>query len=354
MSAPDPYGSLALPGVVGVLLVAIARASDIPRSVVVLTNSEADFLRRAGFPTAATGVWTLTPVPPRWLVGRYPELAPLADPAWKPPPAPTEASCAPAPPSSRSCPDAAASSRWTWPVRTVTVDQRRVLASLVAASDPRVRKRTLQQRLRRLPATSLNRALSGLIGMGVVARDGGWLVLVSEARTALLNAGIGVRRAHGARAVAEGRERQRPRERQNTRARGPRQVWYPDTHGRLHALPAHGRNSRRPVPPVGTSAWGRSQLGRRGGLAVQRLYRKFGVHPTAAATQARRVRRQRQQHAAAVRSSPVVTPFVAPPPIEAAALASRGYPTAARLAAVLASQQPIGRRERLEEERRRR
>ena len=96
MSAPDPYGSLALPGVVGVLLVAIARASDMPRNVVVLTNSEAEFLRRAGFPTAAPGVWTLTLAPPRWLVGRYPELAPLADPAWKPPAAPTEASCAPA------------------------------------------------------------------------------------------------------------------------------------------------------------------------------------------------------------------------------------------------------------------
>ena len=94
-------------------------------------------------------------------------------------------------------------------------------------------------------------------------------------------------------------------------------------------------------------------MARRGGLAVQRLYRKFGVHPTAAATRARLDRRERQQHAAAVPPSPVVALSGAPPPIEAA-LWSRGSSTAARLAAAWAYLQPIGRRERLEEERRRR
>ncbi len=295
MSAPDPYGSPALPSVVGVFLTAIVRARGLSRGVVVLTSSEAEFLRRAGFPTAATGAWTLTPLPPRWLVGRYPALAPLADPAREPPPAPTEALCETAPPRARYRPDAPARSQWTWLVRAVTADQRRVLASLVAASDSCVRKRTLQQRLRRLPATDLNRALNGLIGMGVVTRAGVWLVLVSEARTVLLNAGIGVRRARGARALAEGRERHRPRERQNTRARGPRLVWHRDRHGRLLAMPAHGKDSRRPVPPVGTSDWGRSQLARRGGLAVQRRYRAEGRCPTEAATRARLQRRQHQR-----------------------------------------------------------
>ena len=293
MSAPDPYGSPALSGVVGVFLTAIFRTRGLSRGVVVLTSGEAEFLRRAGFPTAATGAWTLAPLPPPWLVGRYPELTPLADPAWKPPPSPTEASCAPASPNSRYRPDAPASSRWAWLVHALTADQRRVLASLAAASAPSVRKRTLQQRLRRLPATGLNRALSGLIGRGVITRDGAWLVLVSEARTALFNAGIGVRRARGARALAEGRERQRPRERQKTRARGSRQVWHRDRYGRLLAMPAHGKNSRRPVPPVGTSDWGRSQLARRGGLAAQRRYRAEGRCPTEAATRARLERQRR-------------------------------------------------------------
>ena len=71
MSAPDPYGSPALSGVVGVFLTTIVRARGLSRGVVVLTSGEAEFLRRAGFPTAAAGVWTLTPTPPRWLLGRY-------------------------------------------------------------------------------------------------------------------------------------------------------------------------------------------------------------------------------------------------------------------------------------------
>ncbi len=54
MSAADPYGSPALPGVVGVFLTAFARARGIHRGVVVLTHREADFLRRVGFPSAAT------------------------------------------------------------------------------------------------------------------------------------------------------------------------------------------------------------------------------------------------------------------------------------------------------------
>ncbi len=95
-------------------------------------------------------------------------------------------------------------------------------------------------------------------------------------------------------------------------------------------------------------------MARRGGLAVQRQYRKFGVPPTAAATQARLAKRQRQQQVAAIPPSPVLALSGTPPPIEAAVLSLRGSPTAARLAAAWAYQQPIGRRERLEQERRRR
>jgi len=50
-------------------------------------------------------------------------------------------------------------------------------------------------------------------------------------------------------------------------------------------------------PP--TSAWGRSMLAKRGGLAVQRKYRLEGKHPTAYATRCRVLKQNAKQRAAA-------------------------------------------------------
>jgi hypothetical protein len=46
-------------------------------------------------------------------------------------------------------------------------------------------------------------------------------------------------------------------------------------------------------PP--TSAWGRSMLAKRGGLAVQRKYRQEGRHPTQRATEVRLAKQRRKE-----------------------------------------------------------
>jgi hypothetical protein len=56
-------------------------------------------------------------------------------------------------------------------------------------------------------------------------------------------------------------------------------------------------------PP--TSAWGRSMLAKRGGLAVQRKYRLDGKHPTHRATQARLGKQQRNKAASLGDSGPL-------------------------------------------------
>jgi formiminotransferase-cyclodeaminase len=79
-------------------------------------------------------------------------------------------------------------------------------------------------------------------------------------------------------------------------ARCRRRVCYEGRDGRLHVMPAsvHGR---RPLPPVGTSAWGRSMLAKQGGLARQRQCRALGINPTAEATARRlELRRINQRH----------------------------------------------------------
>jgi hypothetical protein len=52
--------------------------------------------------------------------------------------------------------------------------------------------------------------------------------------------------------------------------------------------------------------WGRSMRARRGGLTVQKLYRRLGVHPTKPATEARLRKRSQEQRLAATRESTTV------------------------------------------------
>jgi hypothetical protein len=97
-----------------------------------------------------------------------------------------------------------------WLSRHATADQRRILLVLAWQED-RLRKRSLQQRLRRLPAVRLNQALRGLIDVGLVCREGPWLEASAEIRRALIQAGIGVSRRFRPRALAEGKVKPRTR-----------------------------------------------------------------------------------------------------------------------------------------------
>src|SRR5688500_18796496 len=74
----DHYVSPAVPAIIGTLHSAMQRTpvSTAP-GVVLLTPAEAEFLRRTGFQTAAAGAWTVSPLPPGWVFGRYPALGPL-------------------------------------------------------------------------------------------------------------------------------------------------------------------------------------------------------------------------------------------------------------------------------------
>ena len=92
----------------------------------------------------------------------------------------------------------------------------------------------------------------------------------------------------------------------------------------------------------------------RGGLAVQRLYRAMGINPMEKVTRARMDKRRRQAAAAAALPvAPFVNPFGATGPASTGGKAPLPG-TAARLSAAWSYSQPIGRQERLAEERRRR
>jgi hypothetical protein len=278
MPPPNPYASLAVDGIAATLTVARARSPLPAVDVVVLTAAEADFLRRAGFPTAMAGQWTLSPLPPAWLMSRYPALAVLTgqrDVSAAPhdvPPAP-----APAPLLARSYRRPAVSP-WHWLSSAITRDQRRILTSIVARGTPDLAKRALQQRLHRLCAMRFNDAVDQLVARGVLRRAGTRLQVVAPL-DALRALGIGVSPPAGARARAG-----QPRTAQSPGRAAGRTAGTPKT--------VHGS---RVLPPAGTSAWGRSMLARRGGLAVQRKYRLDGRHPTAAATRARLARHHRRR-----------------------------------------------------------
>jgi len=147
--------------------------------------------------------------------------------------------------------------------------QRRVLTSLGRQAGA-VRKRELQQRLHRLPARELNRALDALVAAALVRRNGDRLTLPGPVRAALLLAEI--------------------------RAGGRWPTPWPARHpGHVQAQQRRPRRSlprayrRRPIPNRHRDPrrWALSMRGRLGGLRAQQAYRARGVIATARATQAR-------------------------------------------------------------------
>ena len=265
-----------------------------------LSLADAICLRGLGFSTVVPGRWVVPSLPPE-VRGRYPALAPFAA---KPEPSITRDNATTAVPdqvvpTTASTPasygDAQrvpAESRvdvrpkLTWRLAEALrhPDHARILRSLARADELGCKKRTLQHNLSKLPAARLNPALDRLVRAGLVLREEHWLALSVEVREALSEAlralEMGVRQAQKARA----------RWRAETRK----------THERAEGQ-TEGQTStprKRPYQPKlmpdrrhDPHAWGRSRLARRGGLAVQKEYRRLGLHPTAPATAAGQAKR---------------------------------------------------------------
>jgi hypothetical protein len=232
--------------------------------------------------------------------------------------------------------------------------QRRVVLSLSRRNGAGCTKRQLQQRLRRIAADVLNAALTTLVEAHVILWDARALALNPEAHRLLVAARIGVRRSRSARAW-------RPEKTQTGPDLPRTRAWTgePDPRPDRDSGPAPVRPRKRtgprryqprPVPDRRRhpSAWGRSMRAKRGGLAVQRLYRRLGLHPTAAATDAH----QRKLMPPFVRQAP--TGSVPTTPSFTSNSDGRSPIVASQISTALACNQPIGRRERLAIERNRR
>lgn len=296
-----------------------------------LTPAEAEMLRACDFVDAAPGAWRFPPIPahvplPAFLARVLPQQltreTAIVTPAPKPAAMPTSTS-----PSARDnasapvCPPP-----HPLPARTQTAqddshtcnspvlrrrvidalrqpDHRRVLAALSRRSDGPVERRRFQRALHRLKTPAFTAALTHLIATGLVRPvtcDGvGCLLLPTDVRSLLSEAGIGVRRPRFARTM-------RRRERHRHQGRGA-------------LVTGRSRSrcyQRRPIPnprkdPHG---WAMSMLGRLGGLAAQRSYRmRLVMNPTATATRVREARRLRRKQAAAAASPAPVRMAVAVP-----------------------------------------
>jgi len=157
-----------------------------------------------------------------------------------------------------------------WIRVTASKDERSLLRSLGRQGTPQP-KRAPQQRMHRLGAKRFNLAPKGLKDLGIVSRDCRQLELREGVREVLNRLGLGVNRRTRERAVAN--HRARPE-----RVRSVRKVGIQvNVHGQQ--VPVERR--RRPLPPRGTSDWGRSMHARRGGYARQRQCRRLGINPTA-------------------------------------------------------------------------
>jgi hypothetical protein len=225
-----------------------------------LSPAEAQMLRACDFVTAVAGVWKIPPLPPdlvrtnarpTHLADGWAQLRPTPPaPSLTPPTAPNISRYRRAPLSLRLL---------TWLVHSLTMDQRHVLCSLFGCQADRLGKRHLQQRLHRVPAARLNRALARLVAAGLVARDRGWLTVQRRCATPSAKP-VSLLAAQSIHVLRRG-------QRQRTHTRGPAPT-SPFVLRRASRLPARhlGVGPRPPiVAPVGTSAWGRSMLAKEGG-----------------------------------------------------------------------------------------
>ncbi len=272
---PDPRDAIP------VLLGAAEAGRLHDRGEVTLTAAEAAALRQVGYITIiGAGRWP-APHIPLDLLRPHASLAPLAlfwygpcalDPP--PPPARPRRAIVEMTPAKRL--------RWRLGEAFRDPDQARILRSLAAADELGCTKRRLQQNQSKLPAARLNPALDYLVRVGLVLRHETWLMLSVEVREALHAVEIDVRRAKTARAMRTAKTRTSAGTAQEARTR---------------TAACKRPYRRRPIPDWRRDRhrWGTAMRCRLGGLAVQRLYRKFGICPTAAATAARLAKRAQEE-----------------------------------------------------------
>ena len=237
--------------------------------------------------------------------------------------------------------------RWRLAGAMRDADRQQLLEALARREDSPVACRRFQNSQHRLETPRYNAALKSLIAAGFVERVKrdrvSCLVLSAEVRHLIGEAQTGVCRAPSARAMRRTKTRTSAGTGQETRTRaaaGTRPY-------RRRQIPDRRHNPR---------AWGHSMRARLGGLAVQKLYRKFGVHPTAKATAARWARRAEQERRQSAASASIA--YTAP---DAPAPATRvpsgewfSASSAERVAVALHYRQPLGQRERLAADRTRR
>ncbi len=341
---PDPRDAIP------VLLGAAEAGRLHDRGEVTVTADEAGALQQAGY-TAIIGAgrWP-APHIPLDLLQPYPSLAPMAlfwygpralDPP--PPPARPRRAIVEMTPAKRL--------RWRLGDALRDPDQRQLLEALARREAGPVACRRFQNSQHRLGAPRYRAALSKLIGGGLVRRvthDGvGCLLLSAEIRHLIRKARIGVRRAPSARA----------KRRTDSGALSQRAA------RRARGKCARSSTNKRPYRPrpipdrrLNPRAWGKAMRARLGGLTVQRLYRKFGVHPTAPATAARRAQRTEQERRQSAASTSVAHTEPDAPASATHALGDMWFSAASaeRVTVALHYRQPLGRRERLAAERERR
>ena len=255
-----------------------------------LDSAEAELLRASDFLDAAPGWWTFPPIPPELvrsygLPGQFARQPPPPAPVAKPPRTPDvglPCGPGPAPTRYRTPRPLTAETLLGWLRGVSTPDQQRLVLSLARRPADWLPKRELQQRLHRVPAPRFNTALDGLVGRGLVLRDGRRIALRKGVQEVLLEAGLVVNRRTRTHAIADRAVR---------RHRPLRRMRYVETvDGTSYWQPLFV-NGKRTLPPVGTSAWGRSMAAKRGGYARQKQCRALGIHPTAKATAVRLAKR---------------------------------------------------------------
>ena len=360
------------PRLIELLLAAPQRARD---GMIQLTPAEAAMLRACEFPTAAAGWWPIPPIPahvpvPDWLFRLIPQLVRETPPPGMPPQVAPSPSRQPpwlfaTPPAEQSGLLLARQLR-SWWHRTSSV-QRRTLKSLLNCPDGRIRQRHLRKRLRRLAAREFHATVDSLLAAKIVTAEivgtARWIVLPAAVREGFALLGLrGGRRPQFQRAMARAGERTRRRRRgqmqpaRHRTGQRRRRRMSPVRPTEREVLAARRLSRRRkPIPPVGTPEWGRHMRALKAAYASHAACLRDGIVQTAQATSVRQAKRAQRNRLGAAGAAPAtgVAPVTALAQQPTSTRPSYGG-IAASISSALRYSEPIGRRQRMAEERRRR
>ena len=332
-------------------------------------------LRACGFSDAAVGRWRVPPVPthvpvPEYLFRLVPQLvretptvAPAPPPVPAAPPASRYSRTSPsATPALEASPVVLVRQLRAWWLQASDA-QRHVLKSILSTPGGRIRRRRLRKNQRRLRARDFNIALTTLVAAKIATLEivgrARWVVMPTEACEAFAMLGLGGgRRRPSRRAMARRRTSVRHTQPQPApRNAGPRRrrctrPARPTTDREVRAARRRSRR-RKPLPPPGTTEWGRHMRALKAAYASHAACRRRGVVQTEKANRVRLAKqRWRQQQRPAAESTARYAERVTASPMQPTHGAS--YSTGATISAALDYSRPIGRRQRLAGERNRR